>query len=24
VAIYDSYGSFVARYRPDLGGFVRN
>ncbi len=24
VAIYDSQGSFVARYRPDVGGFVRN
>jgi hypothetical protein len=23
VAIYDSQGSFVARYRPDVGGFVR-
>jgi hypothetical protein len=24
VAIYDSQGGFVARYRPDVGGFVRN
>ncbi|NJL47341.1 MAG: hypothetical protein HC929_07445 [Leptolyngbyaceae cyanobacterium SM2_5_2] len=24
VAIYDSRGGFVARYRPDLGGFVKN
>ena len=24
VAIYDSRGSFVARYRPDLGGFLKN
>ncbi|MEB3289240.1 MAG: hypothetical protein VKI82_04960 [Leptolyngbya sp.] len=24
VAIYDGQGSFVARYRPDVGGFVRN
>lgn len=24
IAIYDSRGGFVARYRPDLGGFVKN
>jgi hypothetical protein len=24
VAIYDSHGGFVARYRPDLGGFIKN
>jgi hypothetical protein len=24
VAIYDAQGGFVARYRPDLGGFIRN
>jgi uncharacterized protein GlcG (DUF336 family) len=24
VAIYDAQGSFVARYRPDLGGFIKN
>jgi hypothetical protein len=24
VAIYDSRGGFVARYRPDLGGFIKN
>ncbi len=24
VAIYDAHGGFVARYRPDLGGFVKN
>lgn len=24
VAIYDSQGGFVARYRPDVGGFVRH
>ncbi|MGF1570308.1 MAG: hypothetical protein ACFCVD_19920 [Nodosilinea sp.] len=24
VAIYDVYGGFVARYRPDLGGFMKN
>ena len=24
VAIYDSQGGFVARYRPDVSGFVRN
>lgn len=24
VAIYDAQGGFVARYRPDLGGFIKN
>jgi hypothetical protein len=24
VAIYDAQGSFIARYRPDLGGFIKN
>ncbi|WOD40172.1 hypothetical protein [Nodosilinea sp. E11] len=24
VAVYDARGGFVARYRPDLGGFIRN
>ncbi|MBD2110191.1 hypothetical protein [Nodosilinea sp. FACHB-13] len=24
VAVYDAQGGFVARYRPDLGGFIRN
>lgn len=24
IAIYDSRGGFVARYRPDLGGFIKN
>ena len=24
IAIYDAHGGFVARYRPDLGGFVKN
>lgn len=24
VAVYDAHGGFVARYRPDLGGFIRN
>lgn len=24
VAVYDAQGSFVARYRPDLGGFIKN
>jgi|GEM_PF-755997 len=24
VSIYDSHGGFVARYRPDLGGFIKN
>jgi hypothetical protein len=24
IAIYDSHGGFVARYRPDLGGFIKN
>ncbi|WP_017302187.1 hypothetical protein [Nodosilinea nodulosa] len=24
VAVYDSHGGFVARYRPDLGGFIKN
>jgi hypothetical protein len=24
VAVYDASGSFVARYRPDLGGFSKN
>ena len=23
VSIYDSHGGFVARYRPDLGGFIK-
>ncbi|MFQ4138712.1 hypothetical protein PGN35_020600 [Nodosilinea sp. PGN35] len=24
VAVYDARGGFVARYRPDLGGFIKN
>ncbi|MEA5449364.1 hypothetical protein VB780_12345 [Leptolyngbya sp. CCNP1308] len=24
VAVYDAQGGFVARYRPDLGGFIKN
>ena len=24
VAVYDAHGGFVARYRPDLGGFIKN
>ncbi len=24
VAVYDAQGRFVARYRPDLGGFIKN
>jgi len=24
IAIYDAHGGFVARYRPDLGGFIKN
>ncbi|WP_035992687.1 hypothetical protein [Leptolyngbya sp. KIOST-1] len=24
MAVYDAHGGFVARYRPDLGGFIKN
>jgi hypothetical protein len=24
IAIYDAHGGFIARYRPDLGGFIKH